>query len=68
MTRPDTAPVRPGEELPLPALREALRGKVAGDVDHLTVEQFPGGFSNLTYLVRLGEGEDAREKIGRAHV
>lgn len=65
MTRPDTAPVRPGEELPLPALREALRGKVAGDVDRLTVEQFPGGFSNLTYLVRLGEGEDAREYVLR---
>ena len=52
MTRPDTAPVRPGEELPLEALKEALRGKVAGDVDALTVEQFPGGFSNLTYLLR----------------
>ncbi|UQN09971.1 phosphotransferase family protein [Deinococcus sp. QL22] len=51
----DTAPVRAGEELPLDALREALRGRVAGDVDALTVEQFPGGFSNLTYLVRLGE-------------
>jgi len=53
VTRPDTAPVRPGEELPLDALREALRGRVEGDVDRLTVEQFPGGFSNLTYLLRL---------------
>ncbi|WP_034388693.1 phosphotransferase family protein [Deinococcus sp. YIM 77859] len=57
MTGPDTAPVRPGEELPLDALKEALRGKVAGNVDALTVEQFPGGFSNLTYLLRLGEQE-----------
>ena len=65
MTRPDTAPVRPGEELPLDALREALRGRVEGDVDRLTVEQFPGGFSNLTYLLRLGEGEEAREYVLR---
>ncbi|GHF36733.1 aminoglycoside phosphotransferase (APT) family kinase protein [Deinococcus metalli] len=57
MTTGDTAPVRPGEELPLDALREALRGRVAGDVDALSVEQFPGGFSNLTYLVRAGEQE-----------
>lgn len=57
MTRPDTAPVRPGEELPLEALKAALRGRLPGDVDALSVEQFPGGFSNLTYLVRLGEHE-----------
>lgn len=55
MTRPETAPVRPGEELPLDALREAMRGHVAGDVDDLSALQFPGGFSNLTYLVRAGD-------------
>lgn len=65
MTRPDTAPVRQGEELPQDALREALRGRVEGDVDALTVEQFPGGFSNLTYLLRLGEGDGAREYVLR---
>lgn len=57
MTRPDTAPVRQGEELPLEKLREVLHGKVAGDVNALVVEQFPGGFSNLTYLLRLGDME-----------
>ena len=57
MTAPDAAPVRPGEELPVGALREALRGRVPGDVDALEVLQFPGGFSNLTYLLRLGEHE-----------
>lgn len=57
MTAPDAAPVRPGEELPVGALREALRGRVPGDVDALEVLQFPGGFSNLTYLLRLGEQE-----------
>ena len=38
-------------------MRDALRGQVAGDVDALQVLQFPGGFSNLTYLLRLGEQE-----------
>lgn len=57
MTRPDTAAVRPGEELPLDTLREVLRGKVEGDLERLEVTQFPGGFSNLTYLLRLGERE-----------
>ena len=57
MTRSDTAPMRPGEELPLDHLRELLRGKVVGDVDALSAEQFPGGFSNLTYLLRAGDRE-----------
>ncbi|GGK17672.1 aminoglycoside phosphotransferase [Deinococcus malanensis] len=57
MTRPDSAPMRPGEELPLDRLREVLRGRLAGDVEALSAEQFPGGFSNLTYLLRLGEQE-----------
>ncbi|MDO4245239.1 MAG: phosphotransferase family protein [Deinococcus sp.] len=57
MTRSDTAPMRPGEELPLDRLRELLRGQVAGDVDALSAEQFPGGFSNLTYLLRAGDHE-----------
>ena len=50
MTRPDTAPVRAGEELPLDRLREVMSGQVAGKLDALEIEQFPGGFSNLTYL------------------
>ena len=62
MTQPDssasdTAPVRPGEALDLAALRNALRGRLEGDVDALEVEQFTGGFSNLTYLLRLGGPE-----------
>ncbi|MBZ9751561.1 phosphotransferase family protein [Deinococcus sp. HMF7604] len=57
MTRAETTPVRPGEELPLEALRAVLRGRIPGDVDALSAEQFPGGFSNLTYLLRLGEAE-----------
>ncbi len=57
MTRPETSSVRPGEELPLDTLRDVLRGKVRGDLDALEVTQFPGGFSNLTYLLKLGEVE-----------
>ncbi|QFP75175.1 phosphotransferase family protein [Deinococcus sp. AJ005] len=57
MTRPETSSVRPGEELPLDTLRNVLRGKVRGDLGALEVTQFPGGFSNLTYLLKLGEVE-----------
>ncbi|MGH7417310.1 MAG: phosphotransferase family protein, partial [Candidatus Rokuibacteriota bacterium] len=53
---PDTAPVRPGEELDAAALQDYLRGKVES-VDRLEIEQFPGGHSNLTYLVRCGGRE-----------
>jgi len=47
----DTAPVRPGEELDLPRLAAYLRDHLDGVGDSVTVEQFPGGHSNLTYLV-----------------
>jgi aminoglycoside phosphotransferase (APT) family kinase protein len=47
----DTAPVRPGEELDTAALANYL-GK-----SDVALEQFPGGHSNLTYLVR-GGGEE----------
>jgi aminoglycoside phosphotransferase (APT) family kinase protein len=60
-------PVRPGEELPLAPLAAWLREHlpaVAGqdpadapDAPGWTVEQFPGGHSNLTYLLRRGERE-----------
>lgn len=53
---PDTAPVRAGEELDAAALQEYLRGRV--DIEHsLEIEQFPGGHSNLTYLLRAGKHE-----------
>jgi aminoglycoside phosphotransferase (APT) family kinase protein len=45
-----TRPVRKGEELDLEKLGAFLGGPV-------TVEQFPGGHSNLTYLVRHGDRE-----------
>ena len=53
----DTAPVRPGEELNLASLADWLRGKIDGAERGITVEQFPSGHSNLTYLLRIDERE-----------
>ncbi|MBK5293170.1 MAG: phosphotransferase family protein [Acidobacteriia bacterium] len=53
----DTAPIRKGEELPLHQLADYLRGKLPGLEEPLTAEQFPGGHSNLTYLLRTGAHE-----------
>ncbi|HJZ84231.1 MAG TPA: phosphotransferase family protein [Polyangia bacterium] len=49
--------VRPGEELDLSRLLPYLRRVLAAPQADLVVEQFPGGHSNLTYLVRLGGRE-----------
>jgi aminoglycoside phosphotransferase (APT) family kinase protein len=57
----DTAPVRPGEELNLAALSDCLRGRIEGAEHGITVEQFPSGHSNLTYLLRI----DGREYVLR---
>src|SRR5262245_8913547 len=48
---------RPGEELDLPKLEEYLRQHLPQFVLPLTVEQFPHGHSNLTYLLRLGDSD-----------
>jgi aminoglycoside phosphotransferase (APT) family kinase protein len=53
----DTAAVRKGEELNLDALAGHLRGKIAGVEGGIAVEQFPGGHSNLTYLLNIGGRE-----------
>lgn len=51
-------PVRAGEELDTPRLEAWLREHVPGDWEGpLQVEQFPGGYSNLTYLLRAGADE-----------
>lgn len=52
-----TAPVREGEEFDVPALQTFLRNTIAGADGPLTVEQFPGGHSNLTYLLKFGDRE-----------
>jgi aminoglycoside phosphotransferase (APT) family kinase protein len=51
-----TRPVREGEELDAAKLRAYLADTLGGEAD-IAVEQFPGGHSNLTYLVRHGEDE-----------
>ena len=53
----DTATVRPGEELDIRRLQGYLAGRIAGAEQGVEVEQFPGGHSNLTYLVRAGGRE-----------
>ncbi|MDH3646686.1 MAG: phosphotransferase family protein [Gammaproteobacteria bacterium] len=49
--------VRRGEELSATALREYLQNIVPEVRDGLEIRQFPGGFSNLTYLLRAGDRE-----------
>lgn len=49
--------VRDGEELDLDVLREHLRPVLGALVDNLQVKQFPGGYSNLTYLLSSGESK-----------
>ncbi|MCP5358452.1 MAG: phosphotransferase family protein [Pseudomonadales bacterium] len=46
--------VRAGEELPLDLLRDYLRPVLGLPLDDLRVQQFPGGYSNLTYLLSAG--------------
>ncbi len=52
----DPRAVRPGEELPVARLGQYLRDRL-GATGELVVQQFPSGYSNLTYLLRLGETE-----------
>jgi aminoglycoside phosphotransferase (APT) family kinase protein len=52
-----TAPVRSGEELPIDRLEACVRQHFPDAAGSLSVEQFPHGHSNLTYLLRLGDRE-----------
>lgn len=66
----DTArPVRSGQELDAEALTAFLAAEVPGfavaSTGPLVVEQFGGGYSNLTYLLRGGDGADAPELVLR---
>ncbi|HEV3204915.1 MAG TPA: phosphotransferase family protein [Gemmataceae bacterium] len=53
----ETQPVRPGEELNLALLEPYLRKQFPQMEGPLVVKQFPHGHSNLTYLLRWGNGE-----------
>lgn len=53
----ETRSVRPGEELSEANLRRFLQTEFPEKSGSISIEQFPGGASNLTYLVRLGDEE-----------
>ncbi len=58
-----TAPPRPGEELPVAPLLQYLQNvqnilKVQNVQNIQNVQQFPGGHSNLTYLLTLDDGRE----------
>src|SRR5260370_19250933 len=60
----DTNPVRASEQLDWNALSGYARERLAAELGDrfdatapMTVEQFPGGHSNLTYLLRFGHQE-----------
>src|SRR5678816_3120297 len=57
LTIDQSRPVRAGEELDEVELRSYLVKQMPEIVGPLVVEQFPSGFSNLTYLVRAGDRE-----------
>jgi aminoglycoside phosphotransferase (APT) family kinase protein len=52
-----SGPVRAGEELDLVSLTSYLKQHLPELDGPLAIEQFPSGFSNLTYLLRIGERE-----------
>src|SRR5688500_18853778 len=52
-----SAAIRAGEELPEQALLAYLKQHLPDLDGPLTIEQFPAGFSNLTYLLRIGDRE-----------
>jgi len=53
----ESKPIRPGEELDVVRLENYLIDHLPSASGPLVVEQFPSGFSNLTYMLRLGDQE-----------
>ncbi len=49
--------IRKGEEFDIQKLSSFLKGKLSGFEGEILVKQFPGGFSNLTYLITAGSKE-----------
>jgi len=50
-------PVREGEELDLRRIKNYLKDAIPGLDGEITIDQFPSGHSNLTYLITAGERE-----------
>jgi len=49
--------IRAGEEFDAAKLKYFLRDKLPGFSEDVLIQQFPGGYSNLTYLIQAGENE-----------
>jgi aminoglycoside phosphotransferase (APT) family kinase protein len=49
--------IRTGEELDSKKLQDYLCDKVEGFDNEISIKQFPGGYSNLTYFIRAGDHE-----------
>lgn len=61
-------PVRAGEELDVGSLRSYLAPILDNPLTNLQIRQFPGGFSNLTYLLSSsGPGKDSGREGRGAH-
>lgn len=53
----DTKPIRQGEELNAENLQKFLRENLDVKTDEIEISQFPGGSSNLTYCIKIGNEE-----------
>ena len=53
----ETRQMRVGEEIDIENLGAYLRTGFGSSSDRISIEQFPAGSSNLTYLVRVGDAE-----------
>ncbi len=49
--------IRTGEELDSKKLSDYLASRIEGASSTISIQQFPSGYSNLTYLVKAGEQE-----------
>jgi len=49
--------IREGEELDIPKVTEFIKDNIPGTEGQTSIKQFPSGFSNLTYLIKIGESE-----------
>jgi aminoglycoside phosphotransferase (APT) family kinase protein len=53
----DAGEIRSGEELDQTKVSDFLKAAIPGLSGEIVIKQFPGGRSNLTYLVKYGDRE-----------
>src|SRR5690606_23544189 len=63
-----TSRIREGEELPLDVIDQYLKAQIPGLEGVPRISQFPGGASNLTYLLEYPEREFVLRRPPRAAV